>query len=92
MEHTANWSVEIYLFQHESSTTARAVLHAGGPREVAGNGSARSVSADQRMPEVVDEVAAGRALLDLGARLTAVAVADTEALLSDKVTPARRSP
>ncbi len=82
MEHTARWSVDVFLFEHETSTTARAVLSAGGSQEVTGEGSAHPVTPDRRMTEIVNEVAVGRALVDLGGRLAALAVGDTEALIS----------
>lgn len=81
MDHTSRWSVDVFLFQHDSSTTARAVLRASGSLEVVGTGSARSVTRDPRTPEIVDEVAVGRALQDLGGKLTAVAVDDSQALI-----------
>ncbi len=82
MTHTERWSVEVFLFQHETGTTARARLRATGSAEVIGEGTASRPTAASRLAEVVDEVAVGRALVDLGHRLTAVAGDDARGVQS----------
>lgn len=75
--HTDRWTVEVFLFQHDASTTARARLHTTAPGALIGEGTAPRHVGDARMAEITDEIAVGRALVDLGAQLAAVADADT---------------
>jgi uncharacterized protein DUF1876 len=70
------WSVQIYITEHGDETHARALLTTRDTSNVAGTGMARRASADA-VPEIGDELAAGRALEDLGLRLLAAAADDT---------------
>ncbi len=90
MEHTARWAVEIDLFQHDDGTTAHAVLHAGGT-PLMGVGSVRWVEQGVPIGEVGDELAVSRALQDLGRKLEATAVDDSEGIL-DMTRVADRQP
>lgn len=69
------WSVQIYITEHGDETHARAVLTTRDTSNVAGTGVARRTSADA-VPEIGDELAAGRALEDLGRRVRAAAADD----------------
>ncbi|WP_431961447.1 dsRBD fold-containing protein [Actinacidiphila sp. bgisy160] len=69
------WSVQIYITEHGDETHARAVLTTRDTSNVAGTGVARRTSADA-VPEIGDELAAGRALEDLGRRVQAAAADD----------------
>ena len=80
MDHVAEWDIRIYLFEHDDvSTLARVVLKTGA-NTLQGEGLARRNPADAPAPEIGDELAVGRALIDLGNQLTATAGADMEAL------------
>ncbi|MEW9533449.1 DUF1876 domain-containing protein [Microbispora sp. NPDC049125] len=65
------WTVEIFLNEDDNDdvTTATAVLHTPGGRRHESVGRARRNPADRPVPDIGDELAAGRALSDLGAKL-----------------------
>ncbi|WP_042397459.1 DUF1876 domain-containing protein [Streptacidiphilus carbonis] len=63
------WTVEIFIIEEEDDTHARAVITRGDTSTLTGRGVARRNPADRSVPEIGDELAAGRALEDLGARL-----------------------
>ena len=81
MEHVAEWSIHAYLFTQDDSTLARVVLQTGA-NTLRGEGAAYRSLADPSTPEVVDELAVGRALIDLGNRVLHVASGDIAALRS----------
>ncbi|MFD7921277.1 dsRBD fold-containing protein [Streptomyces sp. NPDC059740] len=87
MDRVTQWSVHVYLFEHERSTTARAELDTGTSR-ITGHGTAHRAPQDAEVPEIGDEIAAGRALQELGRRLLAFADEDLSAL----ATPGTRTP
>ncbi|ETK32328.1 DUF1876 domain-containing protein [Microbispora corallina] len=65
------WTVEVFLNEDDNDdvTTATAVLYTGGGMRHESVGRARRNPADRPVPEIGDELAAGRALADLGAKL-----------------------
>ncbi|MEU1296836.1 DUF1876 domain-containing protein [Streptomyces sp. NPDC005840] len=75
------WTTRIYLTEDGDETRARAVLTTQDswrddtPRLV-GRGTARRNPVDRTVPEIGDELAAGRALEDLAIRLHDVAADD----------------
>jgi hypothetical protein len=73
---TKRWSVEIYLYEDQDSTSANAVLHSDVPQPLDVRGEARRRPADPDLPEVGDEVAASRALRQLADRLLEMASQD----------------
>ena len=75
MAHTVEWKVRLYLFEEEGTTKARVVLNTG-TTELTGHGAAHRNPADMDVPEIGDELAAGRALHDLGRQLVDVAEGD----------------
>jgi Domain of unknown function (DUF1876)/Domain of unknown function (DUF1918) len=75
-EPTKKWSVEIYLYEDQGSTSANAVLHSDVPGPLDVRGEARRSPADPDMPAVGDEVAAARALRQLADRLLEMASSD----------------
>ena len=79
MEHVAEWQAQVYLFEHDSMTQARVVLDTGANR-LTGEGLARRHPADPEVPEIGDELAVGRALIELGERLVHAASEDIAAL------------
>jgi Domain of unknown function (DUF1876) len=84
------WTVEVFLSEDETGvTTARAVLHAESRHEVVGHGDARRSPQDRDIAEIGDELAAARALADLGHRLLIVASQDIAAVTGDPASLAR---
>lgn len=79
MPHTVEWKVRLYLFEEEGTTKARVVLDTG-TTELTGHGDAHRNPADVDVPEIGDELAAGRALYDLGRQLVDVAERDIEGM------------
>nr|BFD81797.1 DUF1876 domain-containing protein [Streptomyces sp. Xyl84] len=70
------WTVQIYITEDGDETHARAVLTTRDTSAVTGRGAARRNPVDRPVPEIGDELAAGRALEDLASRLNAVAAGD----------------
>jgi hypothetical protein len=72
------WTVEIYITEDDNDdrTVARAVLTTRGGRRHETVGYARRNPVDRPVPEIGDELAAGRALADLAGKLTGDAAAD----------------
>lgn len=77
MDHTVKWKVDLYLFEEEGVTKARVVLDTATTR-LTGHGDAHRNPADPDVPEIGDELAAGRALDDLGRQLLDTARHDIE--------------
>ncbi|WP_406289455.1 DUF1876 domain-containing protein [Embleya sp. NBC_00896] len=75
MSHTVEWKVRLYLFEEEGTTKARVVLNTG-TTELIGHGAAHRSPEDADVPEIGDELAAGRAMCDLGRQLVDVAERD----------------
>ncbi|MEV0175919.1 DUF1876 domain-containing protein [Streptomyces sp. NPDC050803] len=79
MNHTTEWKLRLYLFEEEGTTKARVVVDTGST-SLTGHGTAHRNPADQDVPEIGDELAAGRALHDLGGQLVAAAAHDIEGM------------
>ncbi|MEW2250605.1 DUF1876 domain-containing protein [Streptomyces sp. NPDC006975] len=77
MPHTVEWKVRLYLFEEEGTTKARVVLDTR-TAQLTGHGSAHRNPADADVPEIGDELAAGRAMQDLGRQLVEFAGRDIE--------------
>ncbi|WP_149549236.1 DUF1876 domain-containing protein [Streptomyces marokkonensis] len=75
MSHTLEWKTRLYLFEEEGTTKARAVVDTG-TTVLTGRGTARRNPADPEVPEIGDELAAGRALQDVGRQLMDIAERD----------------
>ncbi|GAA2454440.1 DUF1876 domain-containing protein [Streptomyces lavendulocolor] len=76
MPHTGEWKVRLHLFEDDEGTTkARAVLDTG-TTVLTGNGVAHCHPADTDVPEIGDELAAGRAMGDLYRQLMRAAERD----------------
>ncbi|WP_433088267.1 DUF1876 domain-containing protein [Dactylosporangium sp. CA-052675] len=75
-----HWTVEINIGEEDGNTAAEAKLRTGDGAELTGTGNARLNPADDDIPEIGDELAAARALSDLGHRLLLAAAADIEAV------------
>jgi hypothetical protein len=72
------WTVQVYINERGKDTHVRAVLTTQEGTTIEGTGHARRNPADRAVPEIGDEVAAGRAFLDLGQRLATLAGVDIE--------------
>jgi Domain of unknown function (DUF1876) len=81
MPHTVEWKVRLYLFEDEGTTKARAVVDTG-TTALTGRGVAHCNPADRNVPEIGDELAAGRALHDLAEQLVDAAEHDIEGVAS----------
>ena len=77
MQHTAQWKVDLFLTEEDGTTTARAVMDTG-TTSMEGHGVARCSPMDRDIPEIGDELAAGRAMRDLAHRLLSTAQRDIE--------------
>jgi hypothetical protein len=81
------WTVDIYVDENDGHTYAEARLRTGTDTHLVGIGRARLNPADRDIPEIGDELAAARALNDLGQRLLLTAVTDIEAVTKQRVHP-----
>ncbi|MGW3115811.1 DUF1876 domain-containing protein [Streptomyces sp. NPDC001107] len=79
MPHTAQWKVALHLFEDAGTTKARVVLDTG-TASLTGHGVAHRNPADMDVPEIGDELAAGRALHDLARQLVDAAGRDIEGM------------
>lgn len=77
MGHTTKWKADLYLSEEEGATKARVVLDTA-TKQITGHGDAHRNPADPDVPEIGDELAAGRALDDLGRQLRDTARRDIE--------------
>ncbi|WP_433087057.1 dsRBD fold-containing protein [Dactylosporangium sp. CA-052675] len=80
-----HWAVDVYIGEHDESTYAQARLHTDADTSLSGTGEARLHPADTNIPEIGDELAAARALADLGHRLLATAADDIGAVVGRRV-------
>lgn len=79
MDHVAEWHAHVHLFEHDTMTQARVSLETGA-NTLTSEGIARRNPADPEVPEIGDELAVGRALIELGERLVRAAAEDIAAL------------
>ncbi|MEU3980827.1 DUF1876 domain-containing protein [Streptomyces sp. NPDC026672] len=70
------WTVQIFITEEGDDTRARAVLTTHDTTALSGLGTARRSPADPAVPEIGDELAAGRALEALALRLRDAATED----------------
>jgi hypothetical protein len=78
--HAKRWTVTINIDEvDDNRTRAHAVLETGGSMRITGEGFARRNPTDRPVPEIGDELAAGRALSDLAHHLLDVAADDVAA-------------
>jgi len=84
MQHVKEWPIKLYLFEEDGQTQARVELKAdaGTLESVA---EARCAPADFDVPEIGDEVAAGRALIALGTKLLRGSEIDIEDVEAHRV-------
>ncbi|WP_037311323.1 DUF1876 domain-containing protein [Amycolatopsis orientalis] len=80
------WTVEIFIDEHEGRTRATARLHNRDETGLTGTGLARLNPVDADVPEIGDELATSRALSELAHRLLEAAASDIEGVTRE---PAR---
>lgn len=72
------WRLNVYLSEHDPDTTARIVLDTGD-NVLESHAGARRSPGDRAMPDIGDELAAGRALIAMGRMLLRAADGDMQA-------------
>jgi len=78
---TTTWTVEVFLSERDGRTCAEARLHTGLPEPLTATGFARLSPEDRTdVAEIGYELAAARALAQLGQLLLATAQLDVDAL------------
>jgi hypothetical protein len=82
MDAVKQWSVGIYIGEHDGQTYAEARLHTDIGDRLVGTGRAWVSPDDYDIPEIGDEIAVARALTDLGHRLLITAAGDIEQVTS----------
>ncbi|WP_225838397.1 dsRBD fold-containing protein [Streptomyces sp. NK08204] len=81
------WRLHLYLSEHDPDTTARIVLDTGD-NVLESHAEARRSPEDEDIPEIGDELAAGRALIAMGRLLLTAAEDDIKAVGgADTTTP-----
>ncbi|MZF86004.1 DUF1876 domain-containing protein [Streptomyces sp. SID5643] len=78
MPHTVEWKVRLHLFEDDEGATKAHVVLDTGTTELTGQGTAHRHPADTNVPEIGDELAAGRAMRALAQRLLDIAERDIE--------------
>jgi Domain of unknown function (DUF1876) len=73
---TKQWNMQIDISESGNDTHVRAMITMKDGTTVEGIGHARRHPRDRTVPEIGDELAAGRALIDLGSRLVQLAAPD----------------
>lgn len=85
MKGLRRWTVEIYVGEDEGRTYAEAALHDDIGNCVLGTGRASLNPADPNVPEIGDEIAVARAMIDLGHRLLRTASLDLQTVTHEAV-------
>ncbi|MEV7203762.1 DUF1876 domain-containing protein [Streptomyces griseoluteus] len=80
MPHTGQWSVRLHLFEDDDGTTKAHVTLDTGTTELTGHGTAHCNPADANVPEIGDELAAGRAMHELAHHLLNAADRDVQGM------------
>ncbi|KOV49924.1 hypothetical protein ADL00_45075 [Streptomyces sp. AS58] len=74
------WKVRPHAFEDDVGTTRARVVLDSGTTELTGQGATHCHPADMNLPEIGDELAAGRAMEDLALLLRSTAERDIEGL------------
>ncbi|MGW7381736.1 DUF1876 domain-containing protein [Streptomyces sp. NPDC054794] len=90
MSHTAEWTVRLHLFEEDDGTTKARVVLDTGTTALTGHGTAHCHPADTNVPEIGDELAAGRAMIDLAHQLLETADHDIQGMSASR--PNTREP
>ncbi|MBQ0865761.1 DUF1876 domain-containing protein [Streptomyces smyrnaeus] len=78
MTHTTEWKVRLDLFEDDEGTTKAHVVLDTGATALTARGSAHCHPTDTNVPEIGDELAAGRAMRDLAQQLLIIAERDVQ--------------
>ncbi|WP_340384029.1 DUF1876 domain-containing protein [Streptomyces sp. SS7] len=78
MSHTAEWKARLHIFEDDEGTTKAHLVLDTGTTALTGHGTAHCHPADRDVPEIGDELAAGRAMNDLARKLLQAAERDIE--------------
>ncbi|MGJ5749452.1 uncharacterized protein DUF1876 [Streptomyces puniciscabiei] len=78
MSHTGQWKVRLDLFEDDDGTTKAHLVLDTGTTALTGRGTAHCHPADMNVPEIGDELAAGRAMVDLAHQLLETAERDMQ--------------
>ena len=76
--HTAQWKVNLHLFEEDDGTTKARVVLDTGSTSLTAQGTAHCRPTDSNVPEIGDELEAGRAMNDLSRQLLRIAERDIE--------------
>jgi hypothetical protein len=85
MSTVKRWTVDLLVNDDEGRTYAEACLQSGADTRLVGVGHAKLNPTDRDIPEIGDELAAARALCDLGQRLLQSAASDIESVTHEPV-------
>lgn len=91
MSATRRWTVEILIGEVDRRTYAEAQLYDQNSNSLLGTGTAVVHADEPDVPEIGAEIAAGRALTDLGDHLLGTAAGDLEDVLGTRVRLRSRS-
>ncbi|MDX3314285.1 DUF1876 domain-containing protein [Streptomyces sp. NPDC054884] len=80
MPHTLEWTVRLHLFEDDEGTTKAHLILDTGTTALTGHGTAHCHPTDSNVPEIGDELAAGRAMNDLAGQLLKTAERDIEGM------------
>jgi hypothetical protein len=78
-EHVKRWRANVFLFEDDDETVANAVLETGATT-IHGVGRATRNPSDFEVEGIGEELAVGRAFIDLGRRLLGITAQDIEAV------------
>ncbi|MGW0411084.1 DUF1876 domain-containing protein [Streptomyces collinus] len=84
MSHTGQWKVRLDFFEDDDGTTKAHLVLDTGTTALSGHGTAHCHPADTNVPEIGDELAAGRALIDLAHQLLETAARDVQAMAGSR--------
>ena len=84
MSHTGQWSVRLHLFEDDDGTTKAHITLDTGTTALTGHGTAHCNPVDTNVPEIGDELAAGRAMHDLAHQLLNAAERDVQSMAASR--------
>ncbi|MFE1444513.1 DUF1876 domain-containing protein [Streptomyces sp. NPDC058739] len=92
MSHTVEWKVRLRIVEDDEGQTRAHVLLDTGTAALSGRGRAHCHPADTDVPEIGDELAAGRAMNDLAQQLLNAAERDMEGMGAARRPGPRQAP
>jgi hypothetical protein len=85
MSYSVDWEIAVHIVEKGEQTAAHAMMETDG-RTLRGDGFAHRNPADLDVPAIGEELAAGRALIELGNRLVDRAASDIGRIEGRRVT------